>query len=77
MNKTLIFGHQSPDTDSIMSSLIMENLEKTWGNDAAQACRLGKINKETEYALNYFKLTMSNSCCCRCSMIVGKASTTA
>ena len=46
MNKTLIFGHKSPDTDSIMSALIMEDLEKKLClNDNAVACRLGEINK--------------------------------
>ena len=52
MGKILIFGHKNPDTDSIVSSLVMANLEKELGNDA-EACRLGKINKETEYVLNY------------------------
>ena len=56
MSKTLIFGHKNPDTDSIMSSLILENLENHWGIYSTKACRLGKINKETEYALNYFKV---------------------
>ena len=57
MNKTLIFGHKSPDTDSIMSALIMEDLEKKLClNDNAVACRLGEINKETKYALDYFKV---------------------
>ena len=52
MGKTLIFGHKNPDTDSITSSIVMANLEKKLGNDA-EACRLGNINKETEYVLNY------------------------
>jgi manganese-dependent inorganic pyrophosphatase len=52
MGKTLIFGHKNPDTDSITSSLVMANLEKKLGNDV-EACRLGKVNKETEYVLNY------------------------
>ena len=52
MGKTLIFGHKNPDTDSITSSLAMANLEKKLGNDV-EACRLGNINKETEYVLNY------------------------
>lgn len=52
MGKTLIFGHKNPDTDSITSSLVMANLEKKLGNDV-EACRLGNINKETEYVLNY------------------------
>lgn len=52
MSKTLIFGHKNPDTDSITSSLVMANLERKLGNDV-EACRLGNINKETEYILNY------------------------
>lgn len=48
----LIFGHKNPDTDSITSSIAMANLEKKLGNGAV-ACRLGDINKETEYVLNY------------------------
>lgn len=31
----------------------MANLEKELGNDDAVACRLGNLNKETEYVLNY------------------------
>ncbi len=52
MGKTLIFGHKNPDTDSITSSIVMANLEKKLGNDV-EACRLGNINKETEYVLSY------------------------
>ena len=53
MGKTYIFGHKNPDTDTITSSLVMANLEKALGNEDAVACRLGNINKETEYVLNY------------------------
>lgn len=52
MEKILVFGHKNPDTDSITSSIVMANFEKNLGNDA-KACRLGNINKETEYVLNY------------------------
>ena len=55
--KTFITGHKSPDTDSIASALVMANLEKKLGNtNEVIACRLGNLNKETEYALNYFKV---------------------
>ncbi len=53
MEKTYIFGHKNPDTDSITSSLVMTNFEKKLGNTDVVACRLGNINKETEYVLNY------------------------
>lgn len=53
MGKTYIFGHKNPDTDSITSSLVMADLEKKLGNNDVVACRLGNINKETEFVLNY------------------------
>lgn len=52
MEKVLILGHKNPDTDSICSSLVMERIAKMYGIEA-EAVRLGNINKETEYALNY------------------------
>ena len=52
-NNVLIFGHKSPDTDTIMSSMIMENLEKKLGNVNAKAVRLGEVNKETKFILDY------------------------
>lgn len=54
MEEVKIFGHKNPDTDSIMSSLILEGLEKTLGSYNVKAYRLGNINKETKYALDYF-----------------------
>ena len=53
MNKTFIFGHKNPDTDSITSSLVMADFEKQLGNDNVISCRLGNINKETAFVLNY------------------------
>ena len=53
MEKTYIFGHRNPDTDTITSSIVMANFERKMGNENAVACRLGNINKETEYVLNY------------------------
>ena len=52
-NEVLIFGHKSPDTDSITSSIVMENLERKLGNKNAKAVRLGNVNKETKYVLDY------------------------
>ncbi len=53
MKNVLIFGHKNPDTDSIVSSLVMENFEKKLGNPNVQACRLGVVNKETQFVLDY------------------------
>lgn len=52
MNEVLIFGHKNPDTDSVLSSIVMSNLENALGNQA-KAVRLGNVNKETQYVLNY------------------------
>ena len=54
---TYIFGHKNPDTDTITSSISMENLEKKLGNSEVKAFKLGKINKETEFVLKYFGIT--------------------
>lgn len=56
MEKVFIFGHKSPDTDTITSSIVMEDLERKMENLEAKAYRLGKPNKETEFVLNYFKI---------------------
>ena len=56
MSKTYIFGHKNPDTDTITSSLVMEDFEKKMGNSEAVACRLGNPNKETEYVLNFLNI---------------------
>lgn len=50
--KTLILGHKNPDTDSICSSLVMEKFDKNLGFNV-EAVRLGEVNKETQYVLNY------------------------
>lgn len=55
MVNTFIFGHKNPDTDTIASALVMEDLEKELGNDV-QAARLGDVSDETQFALDYFKV---------------------
>lgn len=52
MGKTLIFGHKNPDTDSICSAIVYANLKTKLGMNV-EAVRLGSLNKETEYVLNY------------------------
>ena len=55
-NKVLIFGHKNPDTDTICSSMVKEILNKKNGCEKSKAVRLGNVNKETQYVLNYLKL---------------------
>ncbi|MBM4762552.1 manganese-dependent inorganic pyrophosphatase [Bacillus sp. B15-48] len=54
MENVLIFGHKNPDTDSICSAIAYANLKKQQGEEV-EAVRLGQINGETAYALDYFK----------------------
>lgn len=53
MSKTLIFGHKSPDTDTITSAVAMANLKTKLGEDV-EAVRLGHLNKETKYIFEKF-----------------------
>ncbi|MCE5056938.1 MULTISPECIES: manganese-dependent inorganic pyrophosphatase [Mammaliicoccus] len=55
MVNTFIFGHKNPDTDTIASALVMEDLQKELGNDV-QAARLGDVSDETQFSLDYFKV---------------------
>ena len=52
-NKVLVFGHKNPDTDTICSSIVREILSHKDGWDSVEARRLGNINKETQYVLDY------------------------
>ena len=55
MDKILVFGHKNPDTDTICSSIVMAKIVNELGYEA-EAVRLGKINKETEYVFEYLKM---------------------
>lgn len=55
-NEILIFGHKNPDTDTICSSMVKEILNKKNGCEESKAVRLGNVNKETQYVLNYLGL---------------------
>ncbi|MGM0865283.1 MAG: manganese-dependent inorganic pyrophosphatase [Bacillota bacterium] len=55
MSKTLIFGHKNPDTDTITSALVYADLKTKIGMDV-EPVRLGEVNGETKYALDYFNV---------------------
>ena len=55
MEKTLIFGHQKPDTDSVTSAIVLSYLKNQLGIEAEPRV-LGDINNETEFVLNYFNV---------------------
>lgn len=56
MEKLIVFGHKNPDTDSICSSIVMANLQTKLRGEEVVAYRLGEINEETKYVLDYFKV---------------------
>ena len=53
MEEILVFGHKSPDTDTICSSIVKARLNKKNGCQNSKAVRLGSIGKETQYVLDY------------------------
>lgn len=53
MEKTLIFGHKNPDTDTICSAIAYADLKTKLGFDV-EPVRLGDVNGETQYALDHF-----------------------
>ncbi|WP_130805633.1 putative manganese-dependent inorganic diphosphatase [Senegalia massiliensis] len=55
MNETIyITGHKNPDSDSICSALAYAEYKNGNGNINAIPVRLGKINRETKFILDYF-----------------------
>ena len=53
MKKTLIFGHQKPDTDSVTSAIVLSYLKNKLGEKTVPRV-LGEVNKETKFVLKYF-----------------------
>ena len=53
MAKTLIFGHQKPDTDSVTSAIVLSYLKNKLGGNTEPRV-LGDINNETKFVLDYF-----------------------
>lgn len=56
MDKTLVFGHKNPDTDSICSALVKVILDKKKNGIQHIPVRLGNLNKETQYVLDYLNI---------------------
>ncbi len=53
----LVFGHKNPDTDTICSAIAYSKLKNRQGKDT-KPVRLGELNEETKYAINYFKMDL-------------------
>ena len=55
MKHNLIFGHKTPDTDSVCAAITLSKLKNEL-NEPSKPYVLGNINKETEFVLNYFNI---------------------
>lgn len=55
MEKTYIFGHRNPDTDSVAAAISLSYLKNRLGYNTTPAV-LSSVNPETQYALDYFKV---------------------
>ncbi len=55
MKNIYVTGHKNPDTDTICSAIAYANYLNKKGKKAI-ACRTGKINPETKFVLDYFKV---------------------
>lgn len=53
-NTVYIIGHKNPDTDSICSAISYAYFKRQYEGVNAIPCRLGPINPETRFVLNYF-----------------------
>lgn len=54
MEEVIVFGHKSPDTDTICSTIVMADLQTKIRGKKVTPCRLGEINEETKFALKKF-----------------------
>src|SRR5699024_1622608 len=55
MDNIMIFGHKNTKKYSNCSNLVYTDLKTQLGSNV-QPARLGKLNKETEYVLDYLNL---------------------
>ncbi len=58
MEPVYIFGHQSPDTDSVASAIAYAHLKNVTGDGSRHyiAARLGELNRETRFVLQHVGL---------------------
>ena len=56
MEEVIVFGHKSPDTDTICSAIVMADLQTKIRGEKVTPCRLGEINEETKFALKKFNV---------------------
>lgn len=55
MKPVYVFGHKNPDTDSVMAAISLAYLKNQLGIHTMPKV-IGPVNRETKFALDYFKL---------------------
>lgn len=55
MKQNLIFGHKTPDTDSVCAAIALSSLKNSL-NEPSKPYVLGTVNKETEFVLKHFNV---------------------
>ena len=51
-----VTGHKNPDSDSICAAFAYSEFKNKTGNIPAIPVRLGNVNRETQYILDYFNV---------------------
>lgn len=57
-NDVFITGHRNPDTDSIIASIAYAEYKNKMGNSNYIPVRLGELNRETKFILDYFQIPL-------------------
>lgn len=52
MAKTVVIGHKNPDTDSVLSAILVSKFSKKFFGFEAEARIAGDVNNETKFVLN-------------------------
>lgn len=71
--KMIVIGHKSPDTDSVISAIAYANLKHRIGVKEASPAVAGRLNSETRFVLDYFKVPYPETitdCQDRCKRVV-------
>ncbi len=58
MPRLIVLGHKNPDTDAIVSSLVLADYFQNNLQLSAKALRLGELNNETKYVLENFRVKL-------------------
>jgi len=56
MNSVYVFGHKNPDTDSVAAAIAYADLKRQLTGGKYVPARLGDVNSETKFVLDYFKI---------------------